>query len=289
MKKIITLALCLFSLAAVAQEQEQFDANKFLDSLNFQTGEIALSNGVATVNLPDGYVYLSPQDAERLLVEGWGNPPGQNVLGMILPSDRNPFSANAWAVTLEYLEDGYVSDEDADKIDYAELLQGMKDEAAEASKERIKQGYDSMELIGWAASPHYNAETKKLYWAKEYKFGDNETNTLNYNIRMLGRKGVLVLNFIGGMEQLPEINQRLDDVLAMAEFNRGMQYSDFDPDIDTVAAYGIGALVAGKLAAKAGLFAVALVFLKKFGVLIVVLLGGLFAKLFRRKKAEPAA
>ena len=289
MKKIITLALCLLSLTAMAQEQDQFDVNKFTASLNFQSGEIALPNGVATLKLPEGYTYLSPEDAERLLVEGWGNPPDQNVLGMILPADHHPFSAEAWAVTLEYLEDGYVSDEDADKIDYDDLLQSMKEEAADASSERVKQGYDSMELIGWAAKPHYNSETKKLYWAKEYKFGDNETNTLNYNIRMLGRKGVLVLNFIGGMEQLPEINQRLDDVLAIAEFNRGMQYSDFDPDIDTVAAYGIGALVAGKLAAKAGLFAVALVFVKKFGVLLVVFLGGLFAKLFRRKKAEPTA
>jgi uncharacterized membrane-anchored protein len=37
-----------------------------------------------------------------------------------------------------------------------------------------------------------------------------------------------------------------------------------------VAAYGIGALVAGKLAAKAGLFAAALVLLKKFGIFLVI-------------------
>jgi len=291
MKKLIFLVLCLFSIGVLAQEQDQFDVNKFLDSLNFQTGEVDLPNGVAGLKLPKGYVYLSPEDSEKLLVDGWGNPPGQNVLGMILPSDRSPFSANAWAVTLDYLEDGYVSDADANKIDYDELLQNMKDEAEAASQERVKQGYDSMQLLGWAAKPHYNSETKKLYWAKEYKFGDNETNTLNYDIRMLGRKGVLEMNFIAGMEQLPEISQRLDDVLALAEFKRGLQYSDFNPDIDKVAAYGIGALVAGKLAAKAGLFAVALVFLKKFGVIIAVFLGGLFTRLFRRKKktAEDAS
>ena len=39
--------------------------------------------------------------------------------------------------------------------------------------------------------------------------------------------------------------------------------------MDKVAAYGIGGLVAGKVMAKAGLFAAALIFLKKFGVLIV--------------------
>lgn len=285
MKKIIALLLCLLgSFSVVAQEQ--FDVNQFLDSLNFQSGEVALPNGVATVTLPEGYVYLSPEDAERLLVEGWGNPPGQDVLGMILPSDRNPFSADSWAVTLKYLEDGYVSDKDADSIDYDDLIEGMKDEISDANSERVKQGYDAIELIGWAAKPYYNPETKKLYWAKELKFGDSEENTLNYNIRILGRKGVLLLNFIAGMEQLPEINQRLDDVLAMADFNPGMQYSDFEPDIDTVAAYGIGALVAGKLAAKAGLLAAGLILVKKFGVFIVIGLGALFSRFRRRKKVE---
>lgn len=32
------------------------------------------------------------------------------------------------------------------------------------------------------------------------------------------------------------------------------RYADFNPDIDEVAAYGVGALIAGKVAAKAGLF-----------------------------------
>jgi uncharacterized membrane-anchored protein len=35
-----------------------------------------------------------------------------------------------------------------------------------------------------------------MYWAKEINFGGDSENTLNYNIRVLGRKGVLLLNFI---------------------------------------------------------------------------------------------
>jgi len=53
--------------------------------------------------------------------------------------------------------------------------------------------------------------------------------------------------------------------------------------MDQVAAYGIGGLVAGKVMAKAGLFAAALIFLKKSGVLIILGLGALVAK--RRQKA----
>jgi hypothetical protein len=43
-----------------------------------------------------------------------------------------------------------------------------------------------------------------------------------------------------------------------------------------VAAVGIGGLIAGKLAAKAGLIAVALIALKRFGILLLVPLAGLW-------------
>jgi uncharacterized membrane-anchored protein len=106
---------------------------------------------------------------------------------------------------------------------------------------------------------------------------------LNYNIRVLGRKGVLILNFIAGMSQKEIIDSKLDTVLSMAEFDQGSRYEDFDPDIDTVAAYGLGALVAGKVAVKTGLLAAALLFLKKFGVIVVAGVAGVFGKIFKRK------
>jgi uncharacterized membrane-anchored protein len=56
-------------------------------------------------------------------------------------------------------------------------------------------------------------------------------------------------------------------VLGMAEYDAGQRYTDFNASTDKIAAYGIGALVAGAIAAKAGLFAKLLVLLlaaKKF-------------------------
>ena len=41
----------------------------------------------------------------------------------------------------------------------------------------------------------------------------------------------------------------------MTEFNDGERYTDYNSKTDKTAAYGIGALVAGGIAAKAGLFA----------------------------------
>jgi uncharacterized membrane-anchored protein len=121
----------------------------------------------------------------------------------------------------------------------------------------------------------YDATSRKLYWAKELSFENQPENTLNYNIRALGRKGVLVINFIARIGQLDEVRAATPAVLAMTNFTPGNTYSDFDPSIDTVAKVGIGGLIAGKVLAKTGLIAVALIFLKKFGILLLLPLLGL--------------
>ncbi len=271
---------------ALTEEQQQYLswAKGIWNSLDRKQGKIELPGGVATLNVPDTFYYLGPDDSEKVLVDVWKNPPGEKPLGMLFPTGSTPFDSNAWAVTIEYEEDGYVSDKDADEINYDELLADMQRSTTAANEERTKAGYDPVKLIGWASKPYYDKQTHKLHWAKELKFGDEPAHTLNYNIRVLGRKGVLVLNFIADMDQHEAIKSNLSQVLAMADFNDGYRYEEFDPSIDKVAAYGIGALVAGKLLAKAGLFAMALVFLKKIGLLIVAA-GAVAAKLFKRNKA----
>lgn len=295
--KLFLLSL-LVSVAVIAQDapdteltQEQIQQlewqTEIWEGLDRMTGEVVIEQANARLNIPENFYFLGAKDAETVLVDVWGNPPGQDVLGMLFPSEYTPFDIDSWAVTLQYEEDGYVSDADAHEINYDELLTQMQADTLAASEERVKQGYDEIELVGWAAKPYYDAGNNKLHWAKELRFGTLETNTLNYNIRVLGRKGVLVLNFVAQMEQLPTINENLDTVLALADFQDGSRYQDFNPDIDEVAAYGVGALVAGKVIAKTGFLAVLIMFLKKFGVFIFIGIGVLFKKLFfDRKKAS---
>lgn len=268
-------------------ESKPQTTEEFVARLNFQKGKIVVGDNLATFDLPADFVFLDGRDAEAVL-EAWGNPPRTTPpLGLLMPAGVSPFDPQAWAVIVQYEADGYVSDEDAGRIDYSSMLKDMQQDMREANPERIKQGFEPIELVGWATPPHYDAEGKKLYWAKELKFGDAKEHTLNYNIRVLGRKGVLVLNFIAGMEQLPLIEKNLASVLAMTEFNPGNRYMDFNPEMDKVAAYGLGALVAGKLAAKVGLLASLLLLLKKLWLLPVLAFGWL-SRLFKRNKQPPA-
>ncbi|MEB0046235.1 MULTISPECIES: DUF2167 domain-containing protein [unclassified Pseudomonas] len=259
---------------------------QFLASLKPQHGTITLPTGIATLKLNDQFYYLDPTDTERLLTDGWGNPPGHKTLGMIIPNAVNPLTASGWGVIVSYKDDGHISDEDAAKIDYDDLLRQMQEEDEDDNKARKKQGYAGLHLLGWAEKPHYDETSHKMYWARELKADDAKDSTLNYSIRVLGRKGVLELNAVASMADLQTIKQELPKVIAFTNFTDGNLYSDYSPGTDKLATYGLAALVGGGLAAKAGLFAKIGIFLlaaKKFLIIGLVFVAGFVRKLFNRK------
>ena len=267
-------------------------AEAFLRSMTFQQGRVELPGGIANLDVPDAFQYIGPEDSKRFLEQGWGNPDGSRQIGILLPADVDPFGESAWAVVIQYQEDGYVSDKDAGKIDYAEMLESMQAATVENNKERETQGYPPVTLVGWATTPHYDSAAKKLYWAKELKFGQDENHTLNYNIRILGRKGVLVMNAVSGITQLSMVRERMEQVIAFADFNKGHRYSDFDPGVDKVATYGVAALIGGKVATKVGLFAKLgglLVAFKKFIVFGFIALVGVMTKFIKGRKSQTVA
>lgn len=267
-------------LSSAEQEAAVAALKEFWQSLHPRRGEIVLGDDLATLTVPDDFYFLDSKDAERVLVDLWGNPPGDDaLLGMMFPGKYRPFDEDNWAVVIDYTDDGHVSDSDAASIDYDEMLADMKRDVTATNPSRVEEGYEPIELVGWAEPPHYDSSARKLYWAKELRFGDSPNGTLNYEIRALGRTGVLSMTFVAAADKLPEINESREQVLAMANFNSGHRYEEFDSNIDKVAAYGIGALIAGKVAAKAGLLAGGLLLLKKFGVLAVIAFGAFARKL----------
>ena len=274
-----------------AQSEEPSDAELMakLDSLDksfkWETGKISLKNGLASVNCPPGFRFLNAEQSRFVLEQLWGNPADESTLGMLFPLDAGPLDSSVFAFNLTFDEIGYVKDEDADDVKYDELLKNMQKEASEANAERVKQGYAPIQIVGWASPPFYDKQRKVLHWAKEIHFGDATANTLNYDVRVLGRKGVLSMNAVGSMASLPLVKQNIDGLVAGVEFEKGNKYFDFDPKMDNVAAYTIGGLVAGKVLAKAGFF----VLLAKFAKPLLVLFAGVGAwlrKLFGRRRKE---
>lgn len=254
-----------------------------LSSMDYQQGRIDLPGGQAYLDVPDDYYYLSPADTTTVLVDLWGNPNGDS-LGMIFPVNYTPLDEDAWGAILSWDDIGYVSDKDAATIDYDDLLRSMQRDTLAENEWRVSNGYEKIKLEGWAEAPKYDVTVRKLHWAQELAFDGAPVNTLNYNLRALGRKGVLQLNFVAGMYQLEEVKTALPTVAKMTAFQEGARYADFDPSIDQMAAIGIGGLIAGKVVAKTGLIAMALIFLKKFWFLALLPIAWLRSWISNRKK-----
>jgi uncharacterized membrane-anchored protein len=263
---LMALALC-FALGTAARADQapnltEAQKDEIAKSLKYQTGTITLKNGLATIHLTDDFKFLGPEDSRKVLHDLSGNPDDPEILGMIFPKkSSDDATASEWAVTIHYDEGGYVRDDDAGTINYDDLLKKMQQEVLDGNAERAKEGYRTAELVGWAAQPHYDKASHKLYWAKELKFGNDPEETLNYDIRILGRRGVLVLTVIAAQSDFPQINDEVPSILSMVDFQPGNTYADFDPKIDKVAEYGLTALIAGGAlagAAKLGLFGLAL-------------------------------
>ena len=265
-------------------------AEEFVAGLKFREGDIAVPKAHARFQLKPEFRYLEQADARRVLENLWGNPPDESVLGLIVPRKPDLLADDSWAVVVTYSDEGYVSDEDAAKIDYDKMLTEMKQSTREENSARKEAGYGTVELTGWAETPRYDAASKKLYWAKELAFNGEAQHTLNYDIRVLGRHGYLSLNAVAGMNDLSAVRQGMQELLPMAEFDAGARYADFDESTDKVAAYGVAALIGGGLAAKAGLFAKLGLVLAKFWKLLligVVALAGGVRKFFGKKEAGP--
>lgn len=287
---LLVLSLVPFQARAQESAGAEMTTEQF-SSLNFQAGKITLPGGGAKLDLPPTFRYLDPKDSERLLVQGWGNPPGgEPPLGMIIPTAVNPLTREGWGVVITYDKDGHVHDDDADSIDYADLLKEMQDSMAEANVERKKLGYGAMTLVGWAETPSDDKAQHKLYWAKELKNEGEAEHGLNYNVRVLGREGVLVLNAVASMNQIANVKTEMRNVTAFTDFTPGNRYADFNEDTDKVAEYGLATLVAGGVAAKLGffgkLFALLVAFKKLIFVGVLALGAWLFKFLRREKSAE---
>ncbi len=251
--------------------------------LTYQSGIIELNSGNATLNVPEGFGFLDQEQANYVLSDLWGNPEDETILGLLVPEGRGVMDAKSWLFTISFEEMGYVEDEDAGDIDYEELLEELKEETREANVQRNEMGYESVEFVGWASAPHYDANSKILHWAKELRFGSDSIHTLNYNLRVLGRKGVFVLNAVASMPELKEVEDNLELVITSIDFKEGHRYADFLPEVDEVAAWTIGGLVAGKILAKAGFFVIFLKFWKVIAIAVASFGGAIWKKIKGKK------
>jgi uncharacterized membrane-anchored protein len=242
--------------------------------------------GVAMVEVPVGYVFYDGKMTRQMLKQV-GEPSSGNEYGLLRPTNED------WSVIFEFDKVGYVKDDDKDKLDPDKMLAQIKRGNDAANKQRESNGHARLEIVGWEIPPKYDETSHNLEWAIR---GTSEgRQILNYNTRLLGRKGVMETVLIVEPDKLAETLPTFRNLLAGYTFSTGQTYAEYRPG-DKVAKYGLAALVVGGAAvgaAKLGLFAWLAVFLKKGWKLVVVAFAAVataFKKLFGKltgKSNEP--
>ncbi|NIG53097.1 DUF2167 domain-containing protein [Chitinophaga sp. Cy-1792] len=306
MRNFLYLAVILFTtLQLKAQKKvdssvvEEEAINAYADSLRgamkYKTGLVTLSAGDAQLNVPAGFKFLGKEQSQFIIEKIYGNPPqiAAEALGMIFPEKSDILTENSYVFIVKYEDVGFIKDDDAEHMNYDDLKKQIIEDEVKTNEERKKNGYRTIHLIDWAQKPFYDKEHKVLHWAKELQVGEqpSDNNTLNYEVRILGKKGILSLDAVCSMSELPLVKADIDKVLKMATFTEGNAYADFDPKVDKVAAWTIGGLIAGKVLAKVGFFAVILKYLAviwKFLVVAAMAVIGFIRKKILGKKDEPS-
>ena len=280
--RIVGVSLLLSSALAIAQAPPPSAAEQY----RWQEGpkKIELGHDIQ-IDLPEHYIFLGMPDADRLMRK-LGNFYNDNLQGLITSDEENP----QWFVSVRYTEDGHI--DDSEKIDADALLNSIKEGTEQANAERIKNGFAAAHVDSWTEPPRYQRDVHHLVWALTMKTAKGES--LNYNTRVLGRRGVVSLNLVTAPARLETDRPQAAKMLAATAFKVGARYEDFDKKTDKVAEYGLmglilgGAGIAAVKVAKVGLLAGLLKFLVAGWKLVAAFFVAMFAGIKRFFTGKPA-
>src|SRR6266487_1015491 len=265
--RLLSLVICALYLPAWPAHAADPEASKgasFLDNINWTKGPAkAELKSLAQVQVPDGFLFTGAKGTQKLL-EKMGNPTSGSELGFLAPTSL------VWFVVFEFADVGYVKDDDKDKLDADKLLKSIKEGTEAANKYREKMGAAPLHITGWEIPPRYNEQTHNLEWAIR---GESEGSpVINYNTRLLGRKGVMEVNLVIDPEKLNAAMPAYQALLTDYSYKQGERYAEYRSG-DKLAKYGLAALITGGAAAiavKTGLFASLILFFKKAAKLVVL-------------------
>ena len=269
---LLAFSLCLaVSLIRAADEPASDTSESLLKRLNWIKGPARADlKSLAEIQVPEGFVFTGAKETRQLL-EAMGNPTSGSELGFLAPTSL------AWFVVFEFSDVGYVKDDDKDKLNADKLLKSIKAGTEQANQFREKMGAAPLHITGWEIPPHYNEQTHNLEWAIRAESEGHPV--INYNTRLLGRKGVMEVNLVIDPEKLNTAMPAYQTVLKDYSYKAGERYAEYHQG-DKLAKYGLAALITGGAAAvavKTGLFASLIVLFKKGWKLVVLAVAAVVA------------
>jgi uncharacterized membrane-anchored protein len=259
-------------------DAERQKAREVIASLKWVKGGATASiESVGELNVPDGYVFLYPSDTKKLM-ELMHNPTGSTNEYFFGPRSQK------WFAVLSYRSTGFVKDDE--KVDADAVLGSIKKGTEAANEERQRRGWSPFVVNGWKFPPRYDNASKRLEWAIDGSSGGD--HVVNYDTRILGRKGVTSVTLVASSENLEPAVVELKQAIQNFSYVSGERYDEVKPG-DKMAEYGLAALITGGAAAvavKTGFWKVIVGFFVAFWKLIAAAVVAAFAALrgFLRRK-----
>lgn len=279
MLKHIPILVAIAGLLLAAAPTHAQPTNRIKSKLDILQGPATAKLGsIAQIEVPAGFSFLDGK-ATRAIMKASGEPTSGRELGLLMPTNEH------WSVIFEFSDIGYIKDAEKEKLDPDALLKSIKKGTEAANEERKRTGNPPLIVVGWEQPPKYDEQTHNLEWA--VRATSEGQSILNYNTRLLGRKGVMEAVLIVEPDKLPATLPQFKGLLADYKYQTGETYAEYHPG-DKLAKYGLAALITGGAAvgaAKLGLFAWLLPFLKKAWYLVVaavVAAASFFKRMFRR-------
>jgi len=267
------------SMPVIALAQQGNQPEVFIEPLNVSRGKLMPQSNGGAVWPKDYYCDIVKRE--------WG---GSNCNG--LDAFIVNFSEEVDTLLLEKPNsDGFVKFDDWNSKDKDKEINSIEKALVESLKSQSENIGSTISFEGWRATPVLDQEKNIMFYATDIAF-DGEITT-NIKASLFDRYGYHVFRIVPYSSSLtqPEIKRIVRQVTAAYLPTVESNYSSFKTG-DNIAAGGALAVLAGLVgvkygkAAATGLLAVALVFLKK--AWIILLLPFLWiGKLFNRKKKNP--
>lgn len=268
---LLVVGMLTLTTTAAAQEEEPLSPEAMAlierySSIEWQPGPTVGKIGtLAQIDVPEGYQFTEAAGAQALL-ELYGNPPDPGILAALVPTSED----EDWTLIFQFDNIGYVKDEDKDSLDAGAILENFQAGLSSMNAQRRAAGVEECSSIGWMEEPFYDSQTNNLTWA--LRLGFDSGDTVNYDIRLLGRRGVMEATLLADPETYGDSVPAVKQLLAGYSFVPGNTYAEWTTG-DKVAAVGLTGLVAGgatAIAAKTGVLAKLGVLLAKGGKAIII-------------------
>ncbi len=243
------------------------------------------------VRLPDSGASYAPPPGTRIVVGGSAQRADQAINGDATSNTEGYLDyRNGDTLYLSYDKSGYVTADDFSKIDPDAMIADIKKSTEDANAERVQHGISPLHVDGWIAKPSFDAATETARFSTA-AHDDRGIKNINAVALRLGRNGYERFTLVTDPSEAARNDAQLATLTGAYAYPKGARFADHTSG-DKLAGFGIAALVgtaAGVTIAKTVGFGAILLLIKKFAIVLIVLVAGFFkrAKSFFVRRREP--